>query len=67
MPSPNLGKDPNVDFKENSPHQEGIITEMYVTRDQSLPRAAPRLEKISKYFKSSAEIPSKTGRYRQKP
>ena len=28
--SPNLGQDPNVDFEENSPHQEGIITEMYV-------------------------------------
>ena len=30
MSSPNLGQDPNVDFEENSPHQEGIITEMYV-------------------------------------
>ena len=34
-PSPNLGQDPNVDFEENSPHQEGIITEMYVAPDQS--------------------------------
>ena len=33
--SPNLGQDPNVDFEENSPHQEGIITEMYVVPDQS--------------------------------
>ena len=32
MSSPNLGQDPNVDFEENSPHQEGIITEMYVTQ-----------------------------------
>ena len=29
------GIDPNYDFEENSPHQEGIITEMYVSPDQS--------------------------------
>ena len=34
-PSPNLGLEPNVDFEENSPHQEGIITEMYVAPDES--------------------------------
>ena len=33
--SPNLGQDPNVDFEENSPHQEGIITETYITPDPS--------------------------------
>ena len=26
---------PNLDFEENSPHQEGIISEMYVSPDQS--------------------------------
>ena len=29
------GIDPNLDFEENSPHQEGIITEIYVSSDQS--------------------------------
>ena len=29
------GIDPNLDFEENLPHQEGIITEMYVSPDQS--------------------------------
>ena len=29
------GIDPNVNFEENSPHQEGIITETYVSPDQS--------------------------------
>ena len=33
--SPNLGPEPNVDFEEKSPHQEGIITETYVAQDQS--------------------------------
>ena len=33
--TPNLGPDPNMDNEENSPHQEGIITETYVVPDQS--------------------------------
>ena len=33
--SPNLGPDPNMDIEENSPYQEGIITETYVVPDQS--------------------------------
>ena len=33
--SPNLGPEPNIDFEENSPHQEGIIMETYVAPDQS--------------------------------
>ena len=30
-----VGTDPNQDFEENSPYQEGIITEMYESPDQS--------------------------------
>ena len=30
-----IGTDPNLDFEENSPHQEGIITETYESPDQS--------------------------------
>ena len=33
--SPNLGLDPNMDIEENSPHQEGIITKIYVVPNQS--------------------------------
>ena len=29
------GIEPNLDFEENSPHQEGIITEMYKSPDKS--------------------------------
>ena len=32
---PNLITDPNIDFEENSPHQEGIISEMYESPDKS--------------------------------
>ena len=63
--SPNLVQNPNVDFEEYSLHQEGIITEMYISPRSVLYRAAPGIDKFSKYFKNSAEIPSKTGRYRQ--
>ena len=31
----NTDTNPNVDFEENSPHQEGIISEMYICPDQS--------------------------------
>ena len=31
--SPSLGPEPNMDIGENSPHQEGIITETYVVPD----------------------------------
>ena len=44
--SPNLGLDPNVDFEENSPHQEGIITETYVAPDQSYLEQLQELTKL---------------------
>ena len=31
----NIDTNPNVDFEENLPHQEGIISETYVGPDQS--------------------------------
>ena len=34
-PRPNSVPDSNLDFEENSPHQEGIIAETYVSPDQS--------------------------------
>ena len=34
-PRQNIGTIPNLDFEENSPHQEGIISETYVSPDQS--------------------------------
>ena len=32
---PNLITDPNIDFEENSPHQEGIISETYESPGKS--------------------------------
>ena len=54
-----IGTDPNLDFEENSPYQEGIITEMYVSQDQSYIEE-PQVDRFSKYIKISTEIPSKT-------
>ena len=61
---PNVGQDPNVDIEENSPHQEGIITEMYVAPDQSYLEQATRIDKTSEYLKGGTEVSSMTGRYR---
>ena len=33
--NPNQGPDASMDIEENSPHQEGIITETYVAPDKS--------------------------------
>ena len=49
--SPNLGQDPNVDFEENSSHQDGIITGMYVTPDQSYLQQPQELTKLVKTSK----------------
>ena len=34
-PKQSVNSTPNVDFEENSPHQEGIISETYINLDQS--------------------------------
>ena len=44
--SPNLEQHPNVDFEENSPHEEGIITETYVAPDQSYIEQPQKLTKL---------------------
>ena len=61
--SPSLGQDPNVDFEENSPHQEEIITEMYVTLDQSYLEQPQELTElvntskvVQKYLPQQADI-----------
>ena len=61
--SPNLGQEPNVDFEENSPHQEGIITEMYIAPDQSYLEQLQELTKlvntskvVQKYLPQQADI-----------
>ena len=44
--SPTLGPELNVDFEENSPHQEGIITETYVAPDQSYLQQPQELKEL---------------------
>ena len=63
IPSPNLEQHPNVDFEENSPHQEGIIAEMYVTPDESYLEQLQELTKlvntskvVQKYLPQQADI-----------
>ena len=49
---PHQGPDPRTDIEENSPHQEGIITEAYVAPDQSYleqPQELIKLVNTSKF------------------
>ena len=43
---PELITDPNTDFKENSPHQEGIISETYKSADKSYIREPHELANL---------------------
>ena len=61
--SPSLGPEPNIDIEENSPHQEGIITEMYVVPDQSYLEQPQELIKlvntskvVQRYLPQQADI-----------
>ena len=61
--SPNLRPEPNMNFEENSPHQEGIITETYVAPDQSYLEQLQELIKlvntskvVQKYLLQEADI-----------
>ena len=58
--SPNLGLDPNIDIEENSPHQEGIITETYVVPDQSYLEQPHELIKLVNTSLSGARVSSVT-------
>ena len=61
--SPNVGPKLNVEFEENSPHQVGIITEMYIAPDQSYLEQPQELIKlvntskvVQKYLMQQADI-----------
>ena len=61
--SPDLELDPNMDIEENSPHQEGFITETYVAPDKSYLEQPPELIKlvntskvVQKYLPRQADI-----------
>ena len=59
----NIRPDPNVDIGENSPHQEGIITETYAAPDQSyleqpqkLIKLVNTLKVVQRYLPSQVDI-----------
>ena len=53
-PKVNTGIEPNFDFEENSPHQEGIITEMYESPDKSYLEQPQELTDLVDSTKSKA-------------
>ena len=50
-----------MDIEENSPHQEGIITETYVVPDQSYLEQITGADQASEHPKSGAKVSSATG------
>ena len=61
--SSNVGQYQNMDFEENSPHQEGIIAETYVAPDQPYLKQPPELAKlvntskvVQKYLPHQADV-----------
>ena len=62
-PSPDLVQNPNVDFEENSAHQEGIIMETYISPDKSYIKQPQELTNfvntsklVQKYLPRQADI-----------
>ena len=55
----------NKDFEENSPYQEGVISEIYQRPDKSQLVDLPEFYRFSWYRQDSTEIFTKTDRYRQ--
>ena len=54
----------DIEFQENSPHQEGIISEVYQRPDKSYFQEPNRFRKFDKHSKFSSKIFAKTSRYR---
>ena len=54
----------NKDYEENSPYQEGIISEIYQRPHKSQLVDPPELTDLINTEKDSSEIFTKTGRYR---
>ena len=54
----------DIEFEENSPHQEGIIMEVYQRPDKSYFQEPKDLERFNKHSKFSKKILTKTSRYR---
>ena len=54
-----------MNFEENSPHQEGIIMEMYISQDQSYIEQPQELTNLVNISKIVQKYLLKTYRYRQ--
>ena len=60
----NLITEPNIDFEENSPHQEGIISETYKYPHKSYINEPHELADLVDTSKLVQKNPSKTSRHR---
>ena len=51
----------NIDFKENSPFQEDVISEIYQRPDRSFFPRTSKVGKFNQYRQSGTEVFAKTG------
>ena len=58
------GIEPNLDFEENSPHQEGIITETYKSPDKSYLEQPQEVSELVDSTKTHTQVSAKTNRHR---
>ena len=54
----------DIDFEENSPHQEGIISKLYQRPNKTYFQETKDLESLSKYKQPHTKVFAKTSRYR---
>ena len=59
-----LDTERNIDFEENSPYQEGIISKTYERPDKSYFKEPSEFKDLG-YYQISTKISTKTNRYRQ--
>ena len=59
-----LEQDINTDFDEHSPHQEGVISEIYQRQDKSYFQEPPELQSLVNTGKLVQMFFTETGRYR---
>ena len=61
-----LEQDINAGFGENSPHQEGVISEIYQRPDRSYFPPNTWIAKLNEYRQTSTKVLAEAGWYRKK-
>ena len=55
--------DRKIEFEENSPHQEGIISETYERPDKLFIQEPPEFKGFDKYLQINTKVPTQANRH----